>query len=138
MFWIENTTPLEYRDTIATATLAWNEAFEQAGFKNAVQVRVQPDDADWDAGDIRYNVIRWASSPTPRFSGYGPVFVNPRTSQILGADIMLEHVFVTNRLRYERMFNAGADRTATHGPGVCAAVDHLQAANQLGRAALRS
>ena len=43
---------------------------------NAVEVKVQPDDAEWDAGDIRYNVLRWASSPSPPFSGYGPSFVN--------------------------------------------------------------
>ncbi|MGJ0271546.1 hypothetical protein, partial [Streptococcus pyogenes] len=57
-FWIENTTPLEYRDTIRDAVLAWNEAFESAGFTNAIAVKVQPDDAEWDAGDIRYNVLR--------------------------------------------------------------------------------
>jgi hypothetical protein len=89
-FWIENTTPHEYRDTIAEAVLAWNEAFESAGFKNALAVKVQPDDAEWDAGDIRYNVLRWTSSPRSPFGGYGPSFSNPRTGEILGADIMLE------------------------------------------------
>ena len=34
------------------------------GFIDAIEVDVQPDDADWDAGDIRYNVLRWTSSPT--------------------------------------------------------------------------
>jgi hypothetical protein len=85
--------------------LRWNEAFEKAGFKNAVEIRVQPDTADWDAGDIRYNVLRWTSSPTPPFGGYGPSFVNPRTGQILGADIMLEFVFFTNRLRQQEAFD---------------------------------
>ena len=98
-FWIENTTPAEYRETIRQAALAWNRAFEKAGFRDAVRVEVQPDTATWDAGDIRYNVLRWTSSPTPPFGGYGPSFVNPRTGQILGADIMLEFVFVTNRIR---------------------------------------
>lgn len=99
VWWIENTTPVELRDTIQKAVEAWNPAFESAGFTNAVVCKVQPDDADWDAGDIRYNVLRWTSSPDPPFGGYGPSFVNPRTGQILGADIMLEYVFLTNRLR---------------------------------------
>ena len=86
----------------------WNKAFEAAGFKNAIQVRVQPDTASWDAGDIRYNVIRWTSSPSPLFGGYGPSFVNPRTGQILGADIMLEWVYLTNRVRYDKMFSTAA------------------------------
>jgi hypothetical protein len=38
VFWVENTTPLEYRQTIVDAGLMWNEAFEKAGFKNAVQM----------------------------------------------------------------------------------------------------
>ena len=105
VWWIENTTPRELRDTIRNAALAWNEAFEVAGFKNALVVKEQPDDADWDAGDIRYNVLRWTSSPNPPFGGYGPSFVNPRTGQILGADIMLEYIFVANRLHTDRIFS---------------------------------
>ena len=61
--------------------------FEQAGFSNAIEVKIQPDDADWDAGDLRYNVLRWTSSPQPPFGGYGPSWVNPRTGQIIGSDI---------------------------------------------------
>lgn len=107
-WWIENTTPLELRDVITAAALEWNTAFEAAGFSNAIAVKVQPDDADWDAGDVRYNVLRWTSSPTPPFGGYGPSFTNPRTGQILGADIMLEYVFLTNRLRSSAIFEDAA------------------------------
>lgn len=104
VWWIENTTPLEYRPIIRKAALQWNLAFEQAGFKNALEIKEQPDTATWDAGDLRYNVLRWTSSPFPPFGGYGPSFVDPRTGQILGADIMLEQVFVLNRLRQSDLF----------------------------------
>ena len=104
-WWIENTTPLEWRETIKEGVLAWNEAFEKAGFKNAMVVKTQPDDADWDAGDVRYNVLRWTSSPNPPFGGYGPSFVNPRTGEILGADIMLEFVHFTNRVFADKLYN---------------------------------
>lgn len=90
VFWVENTTPLEYRDAIVAAGLKWNEAFEKAGFKNAVQMKIMPDDADWDPADIRYNVIRWVSSAQPTYGAIGPSFVNPKTGQILGADITVE------------------------------------------------
>jgi hypothetical protein len=93
-WWIENTTPMEWRPVIEAAALEWNKAFEKAGFTNAVAVKTQPDDADWDAGDLRYNVLRWTSSPNPPFGGYGPSFANPRTGQLLGADIMLEYSFL--------------------------------------------
>ncbi|CAM1374513.1 zinc-dependent metalloprotease [Tenacibaculum xiamenense] len=103
-WWIENSTPVEFIQTIKEGVLAWNEAFEKAGFKNAMEVKVQPNDADWDAGDVRYNVLRWTSSPNPPFGGYGPSFVNPRTGEILGADIMLEYVHFTNRVKYDKIF----------------------------------
>ena len=113
VWWIENTTPIDFRETITSAVLKWNIAFEKAGFKNAVQVKVQPDDADWDAGDIRYNVLRWTSSPNPPFGGYGPSFVNPRTGEIMGADIMLEYVHHTNRVRYDKLFELHNIATTT-------------------------
>ena len=141
VWWIENTTPYEFRETIKEATLAWNEAFEAAGFRNAIEVKVQPDDADWEAGDIRYNVLRWTSSPIPPFGGYGPSFVNPRTGQILGADVMLEWVFFSNRMReqdifvetsssYENLMEAMNGRYCTFGR-------HMQQNNQFGMSALR-
>jgi hypothetical protein len=132
VWWIENTTPLEYRDIIREAGLQWNLAFEKIGFKNAVQIYVQPDTASWDAGDIRYNVLRWTSSPNPPFGGYGPSFVNPRTGEILGADIMLEYVFVTNRLIREKLFGIPAGNSLGdedhHDHAGCYASDmlHLQ------------
>lgn len=90
VYWIENTTPVEYRQTIKEAGEKWNEAFEKAGFKNAVVMKIMPDDADWDPADIRYNVIRWVSSAYPQYGAIGPSFVNPLTGQILGADITVE------------------------------------------------
>lgn len=105
VWWIENTTPVQFRETIKEGVLEWNKAFEKAGFKNALVVKIQPNNSEWDAGDIKYNVLRWTSSPNPRFGGYGPSFVNPRTGQILGADIMLEFIHYTNRVKYDGIFN---------------------------------
>ena len=105
-WWIENTTPHEWRPLIEAAALEWNKAFEKAGFSNALVINTQPDDADWDAGDLRYNVLRWTSSPNPPFGGYGPSFANPRTGQLLGADIMLEYSFL-NRSTLARQLIQG-------------------------------
>jgi len=131
VFWLENTMPEEYREDIKNGTLAWNQAFESAGFSNAIEVRIQPDDADWDAGDIHYNVIRWQASPTPPFGGYGPHFANPRTGQILGTDIMLDHAWVTNRQRADFLFSQSAAE-----PVLCSAGEHILAARIAGQAML--
>ena len=144
-WWIENSTPLQWRETIRQGVLEWNKAFEKAGFKNAIVVKIQPDDAQWDAGDIRYNVLRWASSPRRPWGGYGPSFVNPRTGQILGADVMLEYAYITNRVIYEKLFNLasnanefGGDRIFKDAQVYCSAGHVMQEGALFGKAVLES
>ncbi|MDN5214138.1 zinc-dependent metalloprotease [Fulvivirgaceae bacterium BMA12] len=146
-WWIENTTPHEIRPIIRQAGLRWNEAFEKAGFKNAVVIKEQPDDATWDAGDIRYNVLRWTASPNPVFGGYGPSFVNPRTGQILGADIMLEYGSLKGNLLNEKIFDEALLETylqngenekafMEHDPAYCTAGQMAKLNNMFGLTAL--
>lgn len=116
VWWIENTTPVEWRDTIRNATLAWNTAFEKAGISNAIVVKVQPDDAEWKSDDVRYNVLRWTSSPRPPFGGYGPSVANPLTGQIIASDIMLEYSFMKGRWITAQMFTDGASSLETPMP----------------------
>jgi hypothetical protein len=141
-WWIENTTPKEFRPIIKAAGEQWNIAFEAAGFKNAVVVLEQPDTATWDAGDINYNVLRWTSSPQPPFGGYGPSFVDPRTGEILGADIMLEYIFVTNRINQEKLFDA--TQPSSYNPDLpdhmqmCEAGHHLHLTSMFGNSVLEA
>ena len=143
VFWIENTTPVEFRDTIRTAVLKWNEAFETAGFKDAVVVKQMPDDARWDADDIEHNVLRWTSSVNPPFGGYGPSFANPRTGEIIGADIMLEYSFITKRLLTKKLFadlGTGAEtagETKAFDPHLCDAISSARNGLQFGQTMLR-
>ncbi|HEY9644855.1 MAG TPA: zinc-dependent metalloprotease, partial [Chroococcidiopsis sp.] len=90
VFWIENTVPTRYRDSIRDGILMWNVAFEQAGFRDAIEVRQMPDQADWDPADVRYNTIRWSPSFRSGLLGIGPSRVNPLTGEILDADIILD------------------------------------------------
>ncbi len=105
VYWVENTTPVEYRQAILDAGAKWNEAFEKAGFKNAVIMKIMPDDADWDPADIRYNVIRWVASAQPAYGAIGPSFVNPKTGQILGADITVEWASGSGTPIIDELFN---------------------------------
>lgn len=124
VWWIENTTPEEWRDTVAEGVLGWNKAFEAAGFKNAIEVRIQPDDADWDAGDINYNVIRWTSSPRPPFGGYGPSVAHPLTGQIIAADIMMEYVYMSNRWIEDQLYGEAHHHDHDHAPGLYCSQGH--------------
>ena len=119
VFWVENTTPLEYRQIIVDAGLKWNAAFEKAGFKNAVQMKIMPDDADWDPADIRYNVIRWVSSANPAYGAIGPSFWNPKTGQIIGADITVEWFTGSSTPVVDELFSK-ASVSDLHFPGMVA------------------
>jgi hypothetical protein len=90
VFWIENAMPPPYRQAIREGIELWNQAFERAGFLNAIEVRQMPDNADWDPADVRYNVIRWSDSFGSSVLGLGPSRVNPLTGEILDADVILD------------------------------------------------
>lgn len=103
-FWITNSTPIEYREIMRSAALEWNEVFEQIGFSNAIVVNIQPDDATWEPGDIEYNTIRWIAPPFPTYSGVGHTMANPRTGEIIAADILIENSLVSRMPDFERSF----------------------------------
>jgi len=104
VFWVEKSTPEEIKPMVVKGIEAWNFAFERAGFKNAVVAKIQPDDAEWDAGDIQYNVVRWSSSPEPGFSGYGPSIGNPRTGELIAADIVQEFNAIKRGYNYRKIW----------------------------------
>ena len=89
-YWIDRNVPLKYRATIQAGILEWNKAFERIGFKNAIVVKQQSDDATFDTLDAGVASVRWMVNPEPQFSGYGPHHRDPRTGEILDADIAIE------------------------------------------------
>ncbi len=90
VYYLENTIPVEWRPYIKAGIEEWNKAFEKAGFKNAILAKDQPNDPNWDAEDARYSTIRWITSSEPGFGAIGPSQTDPRTGQILNADILVE------------------------------------------------
>ncbi|HEX5639341.1 MAG TPA: zinc-dependent metalloprotease [Burkholderiaceae bacterium] len=86
-FWLSNEIPERHREPIRQGILEWNKAFEKAGFRNAIVVKQQPDDADFDLGETQYSSIRWMPTATPSFGAIGPAQVDPRSGEILDADI---------------------------------------------------
>ena len=92
VFWLEKTVPFKYRKPVREGIEEWNKAFERVGFANAIEVRQQPADADWEPEDINYNTLRWITSS----AGFamGPSRVNPITGQILDSDILFDADFL--------------------------------------------
>jgi hypothetical protein len=100
VFWLDNAIPTEYRDAVREGLLAWNAAFEKIGIKDAIVVKQQPDNADWDHADMRYNTIRWVASPSNAYA-VAQARVNPMTGEILNADITVDANF-TRSIKSER------------------------------------
>jgi hypothetical protein len=96
LFWIEKTVPREYRPYVRAGILEWNKAFDKLGFIEAIEVREQSDLDDFDPEDIRYNTFRWIT--TSYGFAMGPSRTNPKTGQILDADI----IFDEGMIRYWR------------------------------------
>ncbi len=106
-FWLDRDVPLKYRDTITRGVLAWNAAFERIGFKDAVVVKQQPDDAPFDTLDLRVASIRWVTNAEPAWGAIGPSHVDPRSGEILDADISIESLSSRDRRHVRSQILAG-------------------------------
>lgn len=108
VFWMDSAIPTEYRDAVRQGLLDWNKAFLKAGFKDAIVVKQMPDDADWDHADMRYNTIRWVTSPEDAYA-IALFRVNPITGQILNANITVDaNVMRFTKLERRRIISPAA------------------------------
>lgn len=99
VFWLDKNIPARYRAAVQAGVLEWNKAFERIGYKNALVVRQQPDDASWDTLDSRHASIRWYVGADAGFAR-GPHHSDPRTGEILDADISMADVFTRSSRRF--------------------------------------
>jgi hypothetical protein len=86
IYYLDNGTPEPIRSALLEGASWWNQAFEAAGYKDAFQVKVLPDDAD--PMDVRYNVINWVHRSTRGWS-YGSSVTDPRTGEIIKGHVTL-------------------------------------------------
>jgi hypothetical protein len=90
IYYVDSAFPEKFRGAIKEGIEYWNVAFEAAGFKNAIEARDYPtDDPDFDPDDIRYSCVRYCVTPTA--NAMGPSYVDPRTGEILGSDVIWYH-----------------------------------------------
>ena len=99
VFYVDRGVPDQWRPWLKKGIEAWQPAFEKAGFRNAIIAKDPPpekEDSDWSSEDARYSTIRWL--PSEIENAYGPSVTDPRTGEILDADIGFFHN-VMNLLR---------------------------------------
>ena len=93
--------PEKWRAPVRAGILEWNQAFERAGFRNAIAVEQQADDATWSTmTGIRMLSVRWFALEGPGATAVGRSQVDPRTGEILrGASIIPENWVRIDRTR---------------------------------------
>jgi hypothetical protein len=99
VFYLDRGVPDKWRPWLKKGVESWQAAYEKAGFKNAIIAKDAPsekEDPTWSAEDARYASIRWL--PSEIENAYGPHISDPRTGEILDADIGWFHN-VMNLLR---------------------------------------
>ena len=89
VFYVDDAFPDKWREVVKLGIEDWNKAFEAAGFKNVMEARDYPDDPSFDPDDIRYNCIRYAVTDVA--NAMGPSYTDPRTGEILVADVIWYH-----------------------------------------------
>jgi hypothetical protein len=104
VYYIDKTVPEKFRPWVKEGVENWQKAFEGAGFKNAILAKDAPDDSTFDPEDVRYSTIRWITSSEPSFGAIGPSRIDPRSGEILDADILFEaSMFQNYRNLYRRI-----------------------------------
>lgn len=119
-FYIEKTVPVQWRRWVREGIAEWNKAFEKIGFVDAIVVHQQTDDnefANYDPEDARYNFFRWIVSG--RAFAMGPHVHDPRTGEILDADIIMDDSFIRVWMHDLDMFSPSTV-AALKGPGFTA------------------
>jgi hypothetical protein len=92
VWYVGRAVPEKWKPFVKKGIEDWQPAFEAAGFKNAIIGKYAPDpreDPEWDAEDARITTIRWLPSETE--NAFGPHIHDPRTGEILEADVRMYH-----------------------------------------------
>lgn len=90
VYYLSNEIPTQYRATLRTAILRWNDAFARIGISDAIEVKDQPADATWDPDDIRYNTVLWLTeSNSGQFAAAGPTY-DPRNGMAFRGNIVID------------------------------------------------
>lgn len=90
VYYIDPATPKKWRPYLIAGINDWNQAFEQAGFKNAIVGKEWPEqDTTMSLEDARFSVIRYFASE--KANAYGPRISDPRSGEIIEAHVGWYH-----------------------------------------------
>ena len=88
-YYVDPATPNWLKPWIKAGIDEWQEAFEAAGFAKGIVGAYAPNDPDFSGEDASVTMVRWL--PSPVANAQGPSLVDPRTGEILDADVQMYH-----------------------------------------------
>ncbi|MDB5139933.1 MAG: hypothetical protein JWR12_1849 [Mucilaginibacter sp.] len=92
VFYVDPATPKKWVPYLIQGINDWQQAFEAAGFKNAIVGKAAPtpkEDPEFSTEDARYSVVRYFASDVE--NAYGPHISDPRTGEILESHVGWYH-----------------------------------------------
>ena len=92
IFYIDPATPKKWVPYLIQGVDDWKNAFEKAGFKNAIMAKMAPtkaEDSTWSLEDARNSAIVYKPSDIPNASG--PSISDPRSGEIMESHINWYH-----------------------------------------------
>ncbi len=96
VFYVDTAFPKKWMGAVMQGITDWSTAFEAAGFKNAIEARPYPSPAempDFDPDDLRFSCVKYAATRIK--NAMGPSYVDPRSGEILNADVIWYHNVVS-------------------------------------------
>lgn len=90
IYYIDPATPRKWVPYLIAGVNDWQQAFEKAGFKHAIEAREWPEnDSTMSLEDARYSVLRYFASDIE--NAYGPNIHDPRSGEIIESHIGWYH-----------------------------------------------
>jgi len=102
VWYIDPAVPTELVPYVEAGILEWREAFELAGFSNAIEVRRAPteeQDPTFSLLDARFSVVRYNATPT-RSANAGADVVDPRSGEAIRSHMNVYHG-LAERMRWQ-------------------------------------
>ncbi|AMW06974.1 hypothetical protein GEMMAAP_17270 [Gemmatimonas phototrophica] len=88
-YYVDPATPKWLVPFVKAGIEEWQPAFEQAGFAKGIVSADAPNDPDFSGEDASVAMVRWL--PSPVANAVGPSTTDPRTGEIIDADVQMYH-----------------------------------------------
>lgn len=88
-YYVDPATPKWLVPFVKAGIEEWQSAFEMAGFAKGIVSADAPNDPDFSGEDATVAMVRWL--PSPVANAVGPSVTDPRTGEIIDADVQMYH-----------------------------------------------